>query len=327
MFDNFINGIKNGFKVANATRKLVFKDKQLFAFPVISAVISVIAVVIILAAGFAVYFAGNFQSLSNSANIALFIVFMIIVYFVVFLISTYFTMAMLIAFRAYSQGKKISIGAALGSTSPYMALIVQWSLFYTIIATIIRFVEGLISAALSRYGITGRIISSLLTGGINLTLAAITTFALPVILDEKTGPIQTIKESTSFIMKNFGDTFGGLFFAEIFEIALILIGFGLIFIGILPFILGSSASAGTATIIFTIAFVSLGFIVIIIGVLFRYVLFNCFKLIVYDYKTRKKLPKGFDAKLIEASIKKKRKSGGTGGLSAIGLGMGQQGGL
>ena len=184
---------------------------------------------------------------------------------------------MLIAFRQYTSGKRISFGSALGMTGPYTKLILEWAIFYTIIVTIIQMVEGAIRAALSRYGIGGSIISGVLTGGISLGLAAATAFALPVIIDEKKGPIDTIKSSVSFIMKNFGDTFGGLVFAEIFQIVFLLIGIGLIILGVLTlgiFVLG-------------VALVVIGVLVIIAGVLLRYVLFNCFKLIVYDYKTRR----------------------------------------
>jgi hypothetical protein len=193
----------------------------------------------------------------------------------------------------------------LGRTSQYAKLILEWAIFYTIVATLIHIIEGAIRGALSRYGFSGNIISSMITGGLNLGFAIAVAFSLPVILDEKKGPIETIKLSTSFIMKNFGDTFGGLLFSEIFQIVFVLMGLGLIFIGILPYLLGAGASSGLVAV--SIVLVVLGVLSIIVGSLLRYVLFNCFKLIVYDYKTKKKLPKGFDAKLIDGSIKKRNK--------------------
>ncbi|MGI0100440.1 MAG: hypothetical protein ACREBH_01835 [Candidatus Micrarchaeaceae archaeon] len=314
MFDNFINGIKNGFRVANATRKIVFKDKGLFIYPVTSAVVGIVAAILIIAVLIGFYLIGIISG-SGATVIISIIIMLFVLYFAVFFISTYFTMAMLIAFREFANGKRISMGEALGRTSQYSMLIVKWALFYTIIATIINIIEGIISAALSRYGIGGRIISGIITGGANIALAAAVAFALPVILDEKKGPIDTIKASTSFIMKNFGDTFGGLVFTEVISIVALLIGLALIFIGII---------SGIAVI--SIILAVLGFLVIIAGVLLRYVLFNCFKLIVYDYKTRKTLPKGFDAKLIDGSIKRKRKPQGGSGINPVGFfGTGQQG--
>ena len=315
VFENFINGLKNGFKVANATRKLVFKDKSLFMYPILAAVIAIVAAIVIIVAAFGLYVAAHLQ-VQHGAGIAVFIITLIILYIVVFFTSTYLTIAMLIAFREYTSGKSITMGDALGRTRPYMKLILEWAIFYTVIATIIQIIEGAIRAAFSRYGIGGNIISGVLTGGLSLGLAAVTAFALPVIIDEKKGPIETIKLSASFIMKNFGDTFGGLLFAEIFQIVFLLIGLGLIFLGILVF--GVPALG--------IALVVLGFLVITAGVLLRYVLFNCFKMIVYDYKTRKKLPKGFDAKLIDGSVKRKGKQSGGNPFSINPLGSfgGQQ---
>ena len=301
MFDNFINGIKNGFRVANATRKLVFNDKSLFMYPIIAIIISIIAAIAILGIGIGLFIIGQFGQ--NGLAIVSFIIILIFLYFVVFFISTYFTIAMLIAFRSYTQGKRISMSEALNRTSPYAKLILEWSIFYTIIATAIRIIEGAIRS-IFRYG--GNIISGIITGGISLGLAAAVAFALPVIIDEKKGPIDTMKISTGFIMKNFGDTFGGLVFAEIFQIVLTLVGLGIIFLGVLPYITGAG-TVGSFTIALSIVLIVLGVITIISGVLLRYVLFNCFKLIVYDYKTRKKLPKGFDAKLIDSSIKRKNR--------------------
>ncbi len=121
---------------------------------------------------------------------------------------------------------------------------------------------------------------------------------MPVILDSKTGPIETIKSSSGFILKNFGDTFGGILFAEIFQIVLALAGIGVMLL----------ALVAAPSIALVIVLFSIGIILVMAGILLRYVLFNCFKLIMYDYKTEKKLPKGFDAKLVESSIKKRKKS-------------------
>ncbi len=316
MFDNFINGMKNGFRAANATRKLVFSDKELFAYPLIAVLVSIVIAVLFLGMGIAGYLAGSLAGFTNGQLLVLFILAIIVLYFIIYFVTSYFTVAMLLAFREYGKGKKIGISDALGRTAPYAKLIIEWSIFYTIIATIVHIIEGIIRAALSRFGIAGNVISAILTGGISLGLAAAVAFALPVIIDEKTGPIQTIKSSVSFIVKNFSDTFGGLFFAELFEIAMILVGLGVIFLGIL-------AAVSIGSLILCIILVALGILAIIGGVLLRYVLFNCFKLIIYDYKTRGKLPKGFDAKLIENSIKRKNNpKGGKFGINTFGVGAG-----
>lgn len=326
LFDNFINGIKNGFKTANATRKFVFGDKQLFMYPILSLIIGIIAAAIILGVGIGIFIFAGLSTMHSAAPIILFIIDLVILYLVVFFITTYFTIAMLIAFREYTKGKRIGIGDALGRTAPYMTLILEWTVFYTIIVTIIHIIEGLIRAAFSRFGFIGNIISGVLTGSANLALAAAVAFALPVIIDEKKGPIDTIKLSTSFIMKNFGETFGGLVFAEIFQIALTLMGLGLIFIAILPFLLARGA-VSSALVAVSITLAAVGFLMIIAGVLLRYVLFNCFKLIVYDYKTRKTLPKGFDSKLIDSSIKKKKQQRSGFGGSPVGFFGSQQGSI
>jgi len=295
MFDNLIDGIKNGFKVANATRKLVFSDKQLFAYPVIAAIVSIVIAVILLVAAFLILISGGTTSIPAAAIVS-FIILLIITFFVVYFITTYFTIAMLLAFRSFTSGKRIGMSEALSMTAPYIRLIFEWSVFSVVVATIIHIIEGVIRGIFSRFGPAGNIISGFITGAANIGLAAAVAFALPIIIDEKKGPVETIKLSVGFITKNFGDTFGGLVFAEIFQIVMTLAGIGLIVLGVI---------SGSVLILIVLAII--GLLTIISGVLLRYVLFNCFKLIVYDYKTQKKLPKGFDAKLIDSSIKKKNR--------------------
>jgi hypothetical protein len=317
--EKVFENIKSGIKVANATRKLVLSDKQLLMYPVVSVIVGIIAAIIMVALGLVIFIFSGIQLMTTPA-IVLFIVFILLTYFVLFFITTYFTVAMLLAFREFGKGKKISMGTALSGAGAYTTQILEWSIFYTIIATIIHVIEGAIRAAFSRYGFSGTIISGLITGGVNLALAAAVAFALPVIIDEKKGPIDTIKASTSFIMKNFGDTFGGLLYTSLVEIALILMGLGLIFIGITPYLFSFTIPGG-ATLLFAIAFIVIGFLVMVLGIILRYVLFNCFKLIVYDYKTRKTLPKGFDSKLIDSSIKRKKSQKPPFGVSPTGFGI------
>ncbi len=317
VFDNFIINIKNGFRVANATRKLVFSDKQLFIYPIIATLISIAIAVLVLGALLAAYIAGSFAGLTTGELAFVVLIVFIILYFLTFVVTTFFTVAMLLAFREHGKKNRISISDALTKTEPYTKLIIEWSAFYTIIVTIIHLIESAIRSLLSRYGVVGNVISGLFTGGLNLGLAAAVAFSLPVIIDEKKGPVATMKSSINFIMKNFGDTFGGLLFAEIFQIVFLLFGLGLIFLGII-------AMSATNVALLGIVLALVGVVVIIAGVLLRYVLFNCFKLIVYDYKTRGTLPKGFDAKLIDNSINRKNNpKGGKFGVSTLGVGTGE----
>jgi hypothetical protein len=199
-----------------------------------------------------------------------------------------------------------------------------------------------INSALSKYGFLGNMIARLISGVASFALAVAVMFAIPVILDEKTGPIETIKTSTKFIIKNWGETFGGFVYTEIIQIILsaigtlffllaflaaihlntissvgipvflliVLIGIALIFslsmstIGsaiLFIIFLIFNALLGFSTLALVLA--TIGLLSVMIGHLLYYVLFNCFKLIVYDYKTRKLLPKGFDKSVIDKGVK------------------------
>ncbi len=185
MFDKLIANIKNGFRVANATRRLVFSDKELFAYPIIAALISIAIAALVLGLIVAGYLAGTLARLTNAELALIVIVALVVLYFLAFYVTSFFTVAMLLAFREHAKGKRLSMGEALGRTVPYSKLVLEWSAFYTIIITIINIIEGAIRGMLSRYGVVGNVISGMLTGGMNLALAAAVAFSLPVIIDEK----------------------------------------------------------------------------------------------------------------------------------------------
>ncbi len=380
MFENLINDLKNGFITANATRKLVLGDSQLFIYPILAIVVSLLLIIALGSVGFAatllayggLHSSGNltinigsnftYNSTHNATNattaasnnsshgiLIIFILSIFVIYVLVFFVVIYFTAAMLIAFREYANGKKITVMEALKRTAPYARLLLEWAIFISTIKAIIEIINIIVESALRRYGFIGNIIARVLFSVENLALAIIGLFALPVILDEKTGPLDTMKTSAKFIIKNFGETFSGFVYSEIVQYILIAIGeifivaaFLTVFAGLpgglaasavelliiavvcLVVIAISTTSVGAIIVFiaflvastifhvpsiggFVVLLVGIGTTIILLGHLVKYVLFNCFKLVVYDYKTRNVLPKGFDAKLIDDSIKGKNR--------------------
>ena len=101
MFSN----IKTGWAMGKATRRLVFKDRKLMIFPLVSglAVIAEILAILLPSALF-------LMNYSNS--LYYYILVLILFYFVVTFTSTYVIMAMFIAFRAFSSGKEIEFKEA-----------------------------------------------------------------------------------------------------------------------------------------------------------------------------------------------------------------------
>ncbi len=280
MFEN----LRNGWKLAGATRKLVFSDRRLLLYPVLSAVIGIALALLIFV-----------PMIIFSANAPEFIAALIVFYIVTAYAATYTLMALLVAFRSHAKGMRISMGDALRQTSQYALLILEWALFYTLLVMILRAIE-------SRF----RGVSGLIIGGIgSMAIAAATLFAVPVILDNKVGPIKAVEDSVKMIVHHFGNAFGGVAYSDIY--GLLFAGPGILLL--LVDLLAASALGVIAAIAVGVA----GLLLIVVGLLISYTTRHVFTLILYDYVQTGKLPKGFDKDIINAAVKRGKRGGASGG--------------
>jgi hypothetical protein len=283
MFEN----LKNGWKLGSATRKLIFGDKGLLVYPIIGGIIT-----FLFALALFVPLVLTISTASNTLILAAVILFGFLSTFV----SIYFLIALLLAFRQYSRtGKKMAIGDALAQASQYWVQILEWAVFYTIIVTILRAIESRLQ------GIGGFLIGAI--GSMALALATI--FVVPSIIDNKTGPIKSIESSVKMITKNFGATFGGIIYSDLYALMFTIPG-------IILFIVGIIIAFGA--FIPGIALAIVGIVLFVFGMMLNYVTSNAFILILYDYVNTRKLPKGFTKEMMDNAIRKKKSSKLTGGF-------------
>ena len=278
MFSN----IKKGWELGKATRKLVFKDKRLMVFPLVAAVaiIAEMAAILLPSTLFLMVYSNSFYY---------FILVLLLFYFVVTFTSTYVIMAMFIGFRSFSNKRQIGFKDAFKQVRPYTKLIAEWSLFYAIIIVGIRLLESRIR------GIAGLIFGAAIAFAIGIA----TLFVVPVILDKKLSPIKALKESSSFIIKNFGKTFGGLAYVDLYGLAIILLGIFLVIAGF--FLVSFNLIVGAAVILIGIGIAA-------IGGMITSMLSNIFRLIIYDFISYGKIPEGFTSDMLKNAVKQKRKT-------------------
>lgn len=292
MFEGVISGLTQGLEAADATRRLVFNDKELFLYPVM-----IIAAA--LAVGIVV-----FGSLLLSGHINLLTVSLafLVFYFIVAFISTYFLVAMLINFGSFLENKRIGIAASFKRANQYLHLILFWAVFYFAVMVVIMIIENIIRNVL------GNFIGGIIDAIISIAFTVMTLFSVPIIVEDQVGPIEATKRSIKFIKDHFLQTFAGFVYNEIIHLVLVIFGVMLL--------VAAALLSGNYLTISIFLFV-LGLLFIVVGRLIYYVLFNCFKLIVYNYYTGKRtLPDGFTKQLIEGSVKNKKKSsaGASGGI-------------
>ncbi|MEM0157403.1 MAG: DUF6159 family protein [Thermoplasmataceae archaeon] len=271
--------LRAGWRLARSVRKAVSRDRGLFIYPVFSGLVSFAVFIII--------FGTLLISIPlSSGNIDL-VIFgaIILIYIITGFISTLVLLALLIAFRASVSGSPVSFRKSLSEAWGYRKQAIEWSLFYTVIIMLLRIIE-------SRFRGAGQMV----VGAIGaFTIAVATFFAVPAILDYRCTPIEAVKRSVSTIRRNFGETFGGVAYVDLYTICIVLAGFaafiaGIVLISFIP------ALAAVAIII-------LGIAVIAFGMILNYTYLNVLKLILFDYVGGKGLPAGFNVDDINSAVK------------------------
>ena len=282
MFEN----IKSGWKLGSAIRKLVFKDKKLLIFPIIAGITILVETIAIFLSLF----------LYGAASSTPLVVGLVVYYVIIYFTSAYVLVAMLIAFRSFESGAPIGVYDALSKAAGYWVQVFEWAVFESIVTMIIRAIE-------QRLGGVGAAIFGL---GASMAMSVATAFAIPVIVDRKTGPVSTLKESTNFIIKNFGETFGGLIYSELYSLIFIGVGILLVIAGV--FALGVSAILGVIVAV-------LGMVLAVFGGMLGYLLSNVYKFVLYDHMNGGELPEGITDDMVKSSVKKRMQNrGGLGGM-------------
>jgi len=280
MFEN----LKAGWALGKQVRKLVFSDRQLILYPLLSSVVVFVEFFLIFASLFI-----NSVVTGGSVSGILYIVALFLFYLVSTFTATYILMALLIAFRSYANGHKIGMVEAFRQTSQYTTLILEWAVFYSVVLLIVRLIE-------QRMGAMGRLIFGLAAG---VAIGVATIFAIPVILDNKVGPVQAVKQGAEFFVRNIGKAAGGLIYSDLYNLMFIIAGVGLLFLGIVAMVV--SVILGGAMAIF-------GLILIVFGGIMNFLTSNVFKLILFEYVNGKPLPKGISKELIDRSLLKNKQT-------------------
>jgi hypothetical protein len=145
------------------------------------------------------------------------------------------------------------------------------------------------------------IIRIIVSAAASLAIAIATFFAVPAILNERIGPIRAVEESVHTIRRNFGMTFGGVIYVDLYTLMFSLSGF-------LVLIAGIFLVAYTGLIAFAFVIMA-GVVLLVLGIVLNYTYMNILKLILYDYLNNKGLPTGIDEDLLKNAIRRRGPGG------------------
>lgn len=176
-----------GRAILSASWALLVEDKQMFWLPIISAVSSLIAAVVLFVPG---YFLGRqFHSTQHVG----FYVGGALASFGASVVAIYFQAALTTAAYARAEGGTPTVGSALAATWQVKGEVLSWAVVTTTVGLAIRALE-------ERLGWLGKLLGVL--GG--LAWAVATFLVVPVVVAEGLGPVEAVKRSAQLLRDTWG---------------------------------------------------------------------------------------------------------------------------
>ncbi|MBA4167985.1 MAG: hypothetical protein H0X41_10665, partial [Chitinophagaceae bacterium] len=213
---NFFQKLSNGWDISLNSFKVLLENKQLIIFPILSG-ISMLAltlsfiVAILAAAGWDADMISEQSTPGRYAGLFLF-------YMLNYLIVVFFNTALIHCSTLYFRGERPTVRAGLAFSVSRLELILIWSLFAATIGFLLRILQ-------ENLGSVGRLI----TGLIGIVWNIATFFAVPVMIYEQTGPIETVKRSAGIMKEKWGERIGAAFSFGIIYILALFLGGGILF--------------------------------------------------------------------------------------------------
>lgn len=266
--------IRRGWELTKKSWGLLRGNPALLRFPLYGGAATILCAIVVVGPG--VYLFDDGQEVFGGA-IA------VIGFYLLAVIGTYFSVGLAAAANMIFQGGDASVGDGLAVARTRFSQIAGWAAVSTAI--------GLVLSALENQGAAGQIFSRVLAVGWSL----ITFLAVPVIALEGTGPLQTLKRSSSLFKSRWGAQVtgniaigGAVFLFGVLPSAL------LIFAGFLIW-----ASAGFAGALLLV----LGVIGLAISMLVSSALSNIFGVALYRYALDGETVGGFTPEELDSAVR------------------------
>ncbi len=183
--------IRRSYAIFLESLRVLSKDKEILIFPLLSGIITIIAFVTMVFAGATSGLLREFQG----GNRVLGYVVLFVWYFVSWFIVLFFNVAVIECASIRLRGGDPTVADGFRASMQHLGRIVVWALISATIGVILRVIA-------ERAKIVGKIISGLL--GAVWSIA--TYFIVPVMIFEKRGIRDSVKQSTQLIAKTWGES-------------------------------------------------------------------------------------------------------------------------
>ena len=232
---SFFDRLANGWSLAWTSTKLVWNNKKLMVFPVIST-ICLVLVVGSFAAG--LYGSGALDEIFNDdaaapavdaeepaadaegeeGSVASDVTYYLILfafYFVCYFVIVFFNMALIHCANHAFNGSPFTLGTGLSFSFSRIGAIFSWALVSATVGVILRLIED-----------KNKKVAAIIAAVLGMVWSLLTFFVVPIIAYENVGPFTAIKRSSSLLKNTWGErisasfAFGGIGFVLALLVAL-----------------------------------------------------------------------------------------------------------
>ena len=259
------------------------KDKTLLVFPLLSGLCCLLVLASFAVPFFLVAVASGGESathhvtVSGSAQYGLIFLFYLATYFVI----TFFNTAIVSCAILRLTGGSPTVGDGFREAAARLPLIAAWAVLSATVGMILRMIED-------RSKWVGRIVAGLL----GMAWTVVSFLVVPVLVVERKGPFQALKESASLLSKTWGEQLVGNF------------SFGMIFfLLMLPALALVVLSIFSGSGLLIIACIGLAFLYLMALSLIQSALQSIFQAAVYLYAHNGTAPEGFSDDLMSGAMR------------------------
>jgi len=259
------------------------QDKELIWFPVLSAIASLVILIVFAVRVFFSVMGGDVQMLNNYEQLDAVGYLVIFVYYLItFFITNYFLAGIYTIVHGRFGGNDLLFSDGIANANKHIGRIFTWSLISATVGIVLRIISN-------KSKILGKIVAMLF--GAAWTI--LTYFSLPSLVIGERSIEESFKESAAIIRKTWGEViivnFGiGLFFGLItFFVVFVMLGIAVLVPSIKMFVF-----LGVLFVVY----------VIVLSVIYS-TLGSIIKCALYEYATTGNIPQGFTPELIKGAVK------------------------
>lgn len=284
--------ISRGWELAKASASVLYSDKKLVLFPIVSGLGTLLVLISFVAPLIGLQMAGkiDLDPANNNGQppvwtYAVAFAFYFCTYFVIIFCNAALVSCAIMRFN----GEEPTLGDGFAAAARRLPQIFAWALVSATVGVILKVIE-------SAHEKVGEIISAVL----GTAWTVVTFFVVPVLVVEKTGPFEAISRSLAILKKAWGEALVGNLGLGLFKFLLILPGILLLFGA------GALLVSVKATVIPGVALLIVGVLWLLLASAVGAALSTIFLSALYQYAAFDKVPAGFDRRTMEEAFTPKK---------------------